>query len=124
MTKMPHILIVEDDEWLAEQYVRTFNSGSMKAESVHNALAAMDAIELRVPDILVLDLLLVGPNAFTLLHELQSHVDLASIPVIICTNSADQLIDEDLKMYGVVQVLDKALIKPDDLVAAVRRALL
>jgi len=124
MTKMPHVLIVEDDEWLAEQYVRTFKGGNMSAEYVHNALAAMDVIELRLPDVLVLDLLLVGPNAFTLLHELQSHVDLAAIPVILCTNSADQLADEDLKMYGVVQVLDKASITPDDLVAAVRRVLL
>lgn len=123
MTKTPYVLIVEDDDWLADQYVRTLADGGIRAEAVGHALAAMDAIDAMVPDVLVLDVLLAGPNAFTLLHELHSHADLATIPVVLCTNSADQIANEDLAMYGVREVLDKAVMMPGELVAAIKRVL-
>lgn len=124
MTKTPYILVVEDDEWLAEQYARTLRGEGMRTERVPHALAAIDSIDVVIPDVIVLDVLLAGPNAFVLLHELQSHADLAGIPVILCTNSADQFSQEDVAVYGVRQVLDKATMMPNDLAAAVRKVLL
>ena len=124
MTKTPFILIVEDDTWLAEHYVRILQAVGMTANVVPHALAAIDAIDERLPDVLLLDVLLAGPNAFTLLHELHSHEDLAAIPVILCTNSADSLVAEDLEVYGVRAVLDKATMQPSDVVAAIKRILL
>src|SRR5919202_4342953 len=96
MTKKPHVLVVEDDEWLAEQHVRTLMKAGINARYTPHALAAMEEIDVHPPDVLILDVLLPGPNAFTLLHELKSHVDLAMIPVILCTNSADRLASEDI----------------------------
>ena len=72
---------------------------------------------------IVLDVLLPGPNAFVFLHELRSHPDLAGVPVLLCTNSADQIAEEDVKAYGVVRVLDKTTMIPADLVAAIRKIL-
>jgi len=123
MTKTPYVLIVEDDEWLAEQHVRTLGLAGIRAEYVPHALAAIDSIDNNMPDVIVLDVLLAGPNAFTLLHELQSHADLASIPVVLCTNSADQLAEEDVVAYGVKRVLDKATMMPSDLVTAIKKVL-
>lgn len=123
MSKMPYVLIVEDDTWLAEQYIRVLQTAGIRAEYVPHALAAIDAVDSVIPDAIVLDVLLAGPNAFTLLHELQSHADLAGIPVILCTNSADQVAEEDVKVYGVQRVLDKATMLPQDLVTAVKKVL-
>jgi DNA-binding response OmpR family regulator len=123
MTKIPYILIVEDDEWLAEQHKRVLTIAGFRVDCVPHALAAIDAIDLHQPDALVLDVLLAGPNAFTLLHELQSHADLASIPVVLCTNSADQFDEEDVEAYGVLRVLDKSTMLPEDLVIAIRKIL-
>jgi CheY-like chemotaxis protein len=124
MTKTPMILVVEDDEWLAEQHVRTLLGAGFQAEHVQHAIAAIDTIDTKRPDTIILDIFLSGPNAFTLLHELQSHSDLAGIPVIICTNSAEDIAGEDLEAYGVAQVLDKTTMKPGDIVAAVKKVLL
>lgn len=124
MTKARTILIVEDDDWLAEQHGRTLRSAGYSVDFAPHALAAMDAVDIKRPDAIILDLLLAGPNAFTLLHELQSHVDLADIPVILCTNSAEQIAGEDIEAYGVRQVLDKSSMHPDDVVAAVKKVLL
>ena len=123
MTKTPYVLIVEDDEWLAEQHARTLMEAGIRSEWVPHALAAIDSMDATIPDVLVLDLLLAGPNAFTLLHELRSHADLAAVPVIICTASADQIAEEDIAAYGVHRVLDKATMQPHDLVAAVKKVL-
>jgi CheY-like chemotaxis protein len=124
MTKTPMILVVEDDEWLAEQHVRMLRGAGFQADHVPHAIAAIDTVDTKRPDAIVLDVFLSGPNAFTLLHELQSHSDLAGIPVIICTNSAEDIASEDLEAYGVSQVLDKTTMKPQDVVAAVKKVLL
>lgn len=124
MTKTPYILIVEDDEWMAEHYQRTLAEAGFRSETVSNALAAIDSLDMMLPDTLVLDLLLVGPNAFTLLHELKSHDDLSSIPVILCTTSASEIAEGDVKAYGICDVLDKAGMAPQDLVVAIKKVLL
>lgn len=119
----PYILIVEDDQWLAEQYIQTLTEVGLNADCSPDAVTAMEVIDKKRPDILVLDVFLPGPNAFVLLHELQSHADLAHIPVILCTNSADRLAQEDIGMYGVRRILDKTTMLPSDLVTAVRKVM-
>ncbi len=123
MTKAPYVLIIEDDVWLAEQYTRILEGSGMKTKSTTNALAAIDMIDSSPPHVILLDVFLVGSNALTLLHELRSHSDLATIPVILCTTSADQLVGEDLVMYGVRDVLNKITMHPRDIVAAVKKVL-
>jgi CheY-like chemotaxis protein len=123
MTKTPMVLVVEDDEWMAEQHVRTLHEAGFQAEHVPHALAAIDSVDTKRPAVILLDVFLAGPNAFTLLHELQSHSDLAVIPIILCTNSAEDIAAEDLEAYGVMRVLDKTTMKPADLVAAVKKVL-
>lgn len=123
MTKTPYILIVEDDEWQAEQYERRLKAAGMRSQVVPHALAAIDALDATIPDVIVLDVLLPGPNAFVFLHELRSHPDLVGVPVLLCTNSADQIAEEDVRAYGVVRVLDKTTMIPTDLVAAIRKIL-
>lgn len=124
MTKKPYVLVVEDDEWMAGQHIRTLQAAGIQADFVQHALAAIDVLDARRPDALVLDVLLPGPNVFTLLHEIRSHSDLASIPVILCTATADQLVGEDIATYGIKTVLDKTTMHPSDLVKAVKRVLL
>jgi chemosensory pili system protein ChpA (sensor histidine kinase/response regulator) len=123
MTKAPFILIVEDDSWLAEQYARTLKQANMQSAWVEHAIGAMDMIDTHRPDVILLDVLLTGQTAFTLLHELRSHADLSAIPVILCTNTASDLPVEDMLSYGVRQVLDKATMTPQDIVAAIKKVL-
>jgi CheY-like chemotaxis protein len=123
MTKTPYILVVEDDIWLAEHHVRTIAQAGFYAEHVGHAPAAMDAIDMRIPECIVLDVFLTGQVALVLLHELQSHPDLAMIPIVLCTGSARDILPEDAAAYGVRQILDKATMRPEDLVAAIKKVL-
>lgn len=124
MTNIKSILIVEDDKWLAEQYLRILKSAGYKASIALNALDAITIIDDNIPDAIILDVLLTGSTAFALLHELQSYGDTGVIPIILCTNLAEELLLKDLKPYGVRQIIDKSTMAPDDLTTALKRVLL
>lgn len=123
MSKSPRVLIVDDDMWLIESVVRNLQKelgGEVKTAS--NGIEAIEILDTFHPDVIVLDMFMPGPNGIVLLHELQSHDDLADIPVIICSNSASDVVNESLEQYGVVRVVDKATMHPEDLVVAIRKA--
>jgi len=114
------VLIVEDDLWLAEHYLRILSAVGYKVLIAPHALAAIDAIDDDIPDAIILDMLLSGSTALALLNELQSYGDTGSIPIILCTNLASELSLEDLRSYGVRQIIDKTKMVPNDLILALR----
>jgi len=118
MSKKLPIVLVEDDAWLAEQFGRMLSDYTV--HHAPHALAAIDLIDEVKPAAIILDVLLTGATAFTLLHELQSYTDTAMVPIILCTNMATELQLEQLESYGVRRILDKATMQPDDLAVAVR----
>lgn len=117
------VLVVDDDEWLALQYKTSLEREGYAVRIASNALAAIDAVDELRPIAIILDLFMPGPNGIVLIHELRSHNDLATIPIIVCSNSAVDL-PPDMKKYGVGVVLDKTTMHPDDIVAAVKKVLL
>lgn len=121
---MSRVVVVEDDVWLAEHFVRTLADAGYDAQFSTNAIHAIDMIDNLKPDVIVLDMLLTVTTGMVLLHELQSYGDMATIPVVVCTNSAEEFDAKLLEPYGVRRVLDKTTMRPDDLIAAVRKVLL
>lgn len=86
-----------------------------------NAISAMAALNDGLPDLILLDILLDGPDGFTFLNELISYPDTARIPIIIV--SSLDLSVRDLAAYGVVATLRKDTMTPAEITATVRRAL-
>ena len=118
------VVVVEDDTWLAEHYLRVLRRANYETYHAPNPLAAIDIIDDVRPHAILLDVLLTGTTALALLHELQSHSDLADIPVILATNLADQIELDDVQSYGVRRILDKTTMHPDDITTALRSVLL
>lgn len=124
MKQPKSILVIEDDPWFAEQLLRTLSGAGFQVRHVTDGIAGIEALDEELPDAVVLDLFLPGPNALVLLHEIQSYTDLSKIPIILCTGSAAEIPIEKLAPYGVVRVLDKETMQPADIVGAVKKALL
>lgn len=117
-------MFVDDDGWLVDQMERyTQKVLAVTTVRAANSVEAMEVIDRQHPDVIVLDMFMPGPNGIVLLHELQSHYDLGSVPVILCTNNAATLNTEELAPYGVVALLDKGTMLPDDVVSAIRKVL-
>ena len=78
-----------------------------------NALEAINATADEVPDLILLDILLDGPDGFTFLNEMQSYEDLAKVPIILMTSL--NMAGKDLSRYGVVGVLNKSEMTPEQM---------
>lgn len=118
------VVVVEDDAWLAEHYLRVLRREGYETYHAAHAVGAIDIIDDVRPHAILLDVLLTGTTALALLHELRTHADLTEIPIVLATNLADQILLEDVESYGVKRILDKATMHPDDITAALRGVLL
>ena len=112
------IFVIDDDRVMGECVVRACGAsgGADGARGVRvftNGIEAMGAIsEGLVPDLIFLDVLLDGPDGFTFLNELVSYDDTAKIPVVMMTSL--DLGGRDLSAYGVVGVLSKETMRPEE----------
>lgn len=118
------ILLIEDDQWLADSYLAMLRAAGHDVTQLSTAFEAMEWIDTHHPDLIIADVLLGDHNTFTLFHELQSYPDTAGVPVIILTTlGKDRFDDVDLASYGIVEVFDKAVVTPDQLLLVVEENL-
>ncbi len=110
------IFVIDDDEIMAECVARATGK---ETKIFADAYAAMAAIDEELPEMIFLDILLTGPDGFTFLNELVSYSDTAKVPVVI--TSSLNLGDSDLSGYGVVGILNKAEMLPEDVRRYVER---
>lgn len=115
---MKKVLIIEDDRLLARHLKRTLESAEYEVYCAYHAPGAIDMIDDKKPDVILLDMLLGGSTAMPLLNELASHDDLASIPIIVLSSLGDDIDVDSLTPYGVREVLDKSAASPRDILAA------
>ena len=110
---MKKILIIEDNVILAENFERILRK-NFEISHANSAEKAILKINKRLPD-LILDILLEGHSAFALLNELQSYADTARIPVVVCSDLADELEMESLKHFNVRDIFEKSQFQPREL---------
>ena len=107
------IFVIEDEEIMAECICRAVGE-KHEVKVFSNVIDAMDEIaNNNLPNLIFLDVLLIGPDGFTFLNELVSYSDTARIPVVIV--SSLDFGDKDLSGYGVVGVLSKEKMIPEDI---------
>lgn len=117
---MNYVLLIEDDQWLADSYQVMLRAQGINVRQVSTGHEAMQLIEKETPAVVVADVLLGDHTSITLFHELQSYEDTRVIPIILCTTLAQtKFSDAQLKSYGIVAVLDKATLTPEQLLMAV-----
>lgn len=117
---MNYVLLIEDDQWLADSYQVMLRSQGIEVKQVSTGHEAMQLIDKEPPSVIVADVLLGDHTSITLFHELQSYEDTREIPVILCTTLAQvNFSNSKLGAYGIVDVLDKATLTPEQLLLAV-----
>lgn len=116
------VLIVEDEVWQADVFSRQL-ANEYDVTIASSGHMAIDAIDEKIPDVIILDVLLAGATGFTLIHELKSHDDLATIPIILITNLAEAVPVATARRYDIAEVIDKGTLRPRDLLGAVNRVI-
>ena len=118
------IFIIEDDPDFAEIYQKHLkrNFPEIPLQIFYNAIEANAAFselsEEELPSLIILDVLLTGPDGFTLLNELLSYPETSQIPVLLI--SSLNLGQMSLQAYNVRAILNKETFTPADFVNQVQ----
>ena len=84
------ILIVDTDFLFAETVARNCRRAvNTPIQIIGDAITATQFLAETgvVPELIFLDVLLVGPDAFTFLNELRSYAETAAVPVVLLHNN-------------------------------------
>lgn len=113
-----NVLLVEDDQWLAECYGSWLTKANVTVNWAANAQAALTVLDEVECQVIVVDLFLPGANGIQLLIELASYSDTQDTPVVVCS-SALPAEDVNWAAYGVVAALDKTVMTQNQFTQAV-----
>jgi len=120
---MIHVLIVEDDVFLAEIYQKKFEMEGFKVSMVNNGEKGLVDIKKKKPDIVLLDILLPKLDGFAVLEAAKADSATKNIPIILLTNLGQK---DDVQRgleEGAVDYLIKTHFKPSEVVDKVRKVL-
>lgn len=101
------ILIIEDDVVTREGLLALAGEIGADAEGVADGAAALAAVKVRVPDLVVLDYSLPDMDGVSLLRKLRSEASTRDTPVLMLTAAADLAIKLDAFELGAVDYVTK-----------------
>ncbi len=107
-----HVLVVDDDPAALELMVATLHTLGIVARVASSGAQALESIEQRRPDALILDLVMPGLNGFDLLHTLRRTPGLKHLPVFVWTSvelKPDELAALEASAQAVVGKADGGL---------------
>lgn len=118
-----HILIVEDDEYLANAYRLKVEKEGYRVTLAGDGEQALRALQASKPDLIILDLVMPNMDGFTVLEHIRAHREWKNLQIVVMSNLGQ---DEDIsraKQYGVEHYLVKSDIRLKDLLVMVSKLL-
>ena len=116
------ILIVEDDPDIARLVSRYLDKAGFTSEIVQSGREALESIKAKVPDLMVLDLMLPHVDGLEVCRRVRANESTTALPIIMLTARAE----ESERIVGLELGADDYLAKPfspNELVARVRALL-
>ncbi len=120
------ILIVDDDPTTCQAHRNLIEQGfpSCLVRVVNDGVAAMAAMEVQAPGLVLLDLMMPEMDGFEVLDRMRADPRLHSVPVVILTNKVLSLDDiKRIEQHARVIVQNKGILTDDEIVAALHRSL-
>ena len=111
------IFCVEDDRAIRDLMIYTLNSAGFEAQGMEDGAALFSALKERLPELILLDIMLPGEDGITILQKLRRNPATAEIPVIMATAKGteyDKVIGLDLgaddylaKPFGMMEMVSR-----------------
>ena len=105
-----HILLIEPNRLLAEQYCRFFESRGHSIEWREDAQSGIVAADSTKPDVVITELLLAGHSGVEFLYEFRSYADWLNVPALLLSSVRKEMAgirDKTLVELGVTTYLYK-----------------
>ena len=91
MTTAKHILVVDDERDLAELLVYNLKRAGYGVAAAFNGRAALESITNRIPDLILLDVMLPELSGTEVASRVRSNPQTASIPIIMLTAKGEEV---------------------------------
>jgi two-component system, OmpR family, alkaline phosphatase synthesis response regulator PhoP len=113
------ILLVEDEDFIRELYVRQFQLSGYTIDALANGNDVLTKIQSQHYDMVLLDIMLPGVNGLDLLKQIKSNPDTKSIPVLMVSNLGEDYIIRQGFELGADGYLIKASLTPHQIITEV-----
>ena len=116
------ILLIEDDGYMAQLYGHLFGLEKFEVELAANGQLAIDKLKEtdKLPDMIVLDLMMSPMNGFTFLEELNKDSRLKDIHTVVLTNMYDDEARVKAKALGVKDFFIKSEQNPKQFIEQIK----
>lgn len=111
------IFCVEDDSAIRDLMIYTLNSAGFEAKGFSDAVSLFETLQTKMPELIMLDIMLPGDDGITILKKLRASSATADIPVIMATAKGteyDKVIGLDLgaddylaKPFGMMEMVSR-----------------
>ena len=118
-----HVLVAEDDNMVREMIGRQLSREGWEVVLAPHGKAAMEAMDERIPTLVLLDLMMPKMDGFGVLREMRADDRLKNVPVVVLTSldltgSVRQLLRQQTE-----RVLQKGRFSKEELLAEIKSAL-
>jgi len=121
--KKTKILLIEDEEMLANMYEIKFKNEGFDLEIALDGATGLEKAKANVPDFILLDIIMPKMDGFSVLKALKEDESTKHVPVMLLTNLGQEEDIQKGKELGSVGYLVKANITPAEVVEAVKKKL-
>jgi DNA-binding response OmpR family regulator len=118
--KKKTILLVEDDNILAEMYTLKFQEDGLDYLTAADGEAGLALAKEKLPDIILLDIMMPKMDGFMVLIELRNDATTKAIPVIMLSNLGQNSDIEKGKKLGANDYIVKASMTPAEVVEKIK----
>ena len=117
---MKKILIIEDDQIVANVYRNKLAVEGYKVEVAVDGESGLRVMRTFQPNAIILDLMLPGISGVDVIKEIRSEPDFAKIPIIVFSNTYLTNIIQDAWRAGANKCLSKSSCTPKDVIEVIR----
>jgi DNA-binding response OmpR family regulator len=120
---MKKILIIEDDQIVANVYRNKFSLEGFDVDIAHDGVSGLESIRTFRPDAVVLDLMLPKMTGVDLMKQVRTDESLGKLPIIVFSNTYLTNMVQEAWKAGATKCLSKANCTPKQLLEVVRGTL-
>jgi CheY-like chemotaxis protein len=117
------VLIVEDDQAIAQMYHMKCELSGIASELAQNGLEALAILEGFTPDIVLLDLQMPEMGGAEFLHVFRGKPQFVKIPVILLTNTGVEEAPADIWTHNISSYIVKANTTPSEVIQKIKSTL-
>src|SRR5208282_5374277 len=120
---MKKVLIIEDDQVIANIYRNKFTVEGYQAEVAYDGESGLKTLRTFKPDIMLLDLVLPRMSGVDFIIKVRSEADFAKLPIIVFSNTYLTNMIQEAWKAGANKCLSKTNCTPRDVLEVVRQTI-